>query len=138
MHLIVSGQGRWNSPQTSPVTSQQILLKTSRQLHDSSTGSSLGSYGNFEIVPLLCPISVDSCTTSSGTALSEQLRWKSVNITPDNGLEMEATSIREGLEWFTFSKYSKPDFSLDLNDDFPESFAGGSVDIHQQRQNHAW
>jgi hypothetical protein len=33
-------------------------------LHDSGTGSSLGTYGNFEIMPLLCPSGFDTCTTT--------------------------------------------------------------------------
>ena len=32
-------------------------------LHDSGTGSSLGTYGNFEVMPLLCPNGFDTCTT---------------------------------------------------------------------------
>lgn len=48
----------------------------------------------------------------------------------DNNLKMEATSTRRaGLERFTFPKGSKPYFVLDLTDDLPASFAGGSLDI---------
>jgi len=43
---------------------------------------------------------------------------------------MEATSTRRaGLERFTFPAGSKPYFVLDLANDLPESFAGGSMDI---------
>lgn len=48
----------------------------------------------------------------------------------DNNLKMEATSTRRaGLERFTFPKNSKPYFVLDLTDDLPATFAGGSMDI---------
>lgn len=51
--------------------------------------------------------------------------------TMDNNLKMEATSTRRaGLERFTFPKGSKPYFVLDLTDDLPASFAGGSMDIN--------
>ena len=43
---------------------------------------------------------------------------------------MEATSTRRaGLERFTFPKDSKPYFVLDLSNDLPASFAGGTMDI---------
>lgn len=48
----------------------------------------------------------------------------------DNDIQMEATSTRRaGLERFTFPNNSKPYFVLDLANDLPESFAGGSMDI---------
>lgn len=43
---------------------------------------------------------------------------------------MEATSTRRaGLERFTFPKKSKPYFVLDLANDLPGTFAGGSMNI---------
>lgn len=43
---------------------------------------------------------------------------------------MEATSTRRaGLERFTFPKNSKPYFVLDLANDLPGTFAGGTLDI---------
>jgi hypothetical protein len=33
-------------------------------LHDSGTGSSLGTYGNFEVMPLICPGGFETCTTT--------------------------------------------------------------------------
>lgn len=105
-------------------------------LHDSGTGSSLGSYGNFEIMPLLCPQGFDSCTTT----LNNRLRLRKPNTddaapgyftsTLNNDIKMEATSTRRaGLERFTFPKGSKPYFVLDLSNDLPASFAGGVMDI---------
>ena len=52
------------------------------------------------------------------------------SLTLDNDIKMEATSTRRaGLERFTFPTGSKPYFVLDLANDLPESFAGGSMDI---------
>jgi len=43
---------------------------------------------------------------------------------------MEATATRRaGLERFTFPDGSKPYFVLDLANDLPASFAGGSLNI---------
>ena len=47
---------------------------------------------------------------------------------------MEATSTRRaGLERFTFPKGSKPYFVLDLANDLPASFAGGTLDIDAEK-----
>ena len=47
---------------------------------------------------------------------------------------MEATSTRRaGLERFTFPKKTKPYFVLDLANDLPGSFAGGSMNIDPQK-----
>lgn len=53
------------------------------------------------------------------------------SLTLDNGIQMEATSTRRaGLERFTFPKGSgTPFFVLDLGNDLPASFKGGSMDI---------
>ncbi|THH13167.1 hypothetical protein EW146_g7023 [Bondarzewia mesenterica] len=105
-------------------------------LHDSGTGSSLGTYGNFEIMPLLCPGGFDTCTTR--LAARERLRKNNTDdaypgyfsLTLDNDIKMEATSTRRaGLELFTFPQRSTPYFVLDLANDLPASFAGGSLDI---------
>jgi hypothetical protein len=50
--------------------------------------------------------------------------------TLDNDIMMEATATRRaGLERFTFPDGSKPYFVLDLANDLPNSFAGGSMNI---------
>ena len=46
-------------------------------LHDSGTGSSLGTYGNFEILPLLCLGGFDTCTTT--LASRQRLRKKNTD-----------------------------------------------------------
>ncbi|KAF9449192.1 glycoside hydrolase family 92 protein, partial [Macrolepiota fuliginosa MF-IS2] len=105
-------------------------------LHDSGTGSSLGTYGNFEIMPLLCPDGFDTCTTT----LDARERLRKLNTddatpgyfaqTLDNNIKMEATPTRRaGLERFTFPSGSKPYFALDLANDLPVSFAGGELNI---------
>ncbi|KAL9711479.1 hypothetical protein Ac2012v2_004550 [Leucoagaricus gongylophorus] len=105
-------------------------------LHDSGTGSSLGTYGNFEIMPLLCPHGFDTCTTTLDTR--ERLRKKNTDdaspgyfsLTLNNDIRMEATATRRaGLERFTFPSGSKPYFVLDLANDLPVSFAGGELTI---------
>ena len=54
--------------------------------------------------------------------------------TLDNDIKMEATSTRRaGLERFTFPNGSKPYFTLDLANDLPESFAGGSLNIDPEQ-----
>jgi len=48
----------------------------------------------------------------------------------DNNIKIEATATRRaGLERFTFPAGLKPYFVLDLANDLPNSFAGGSLKI---------
>ncbi|KAI5120307.1 hypothetical protein M0805_005811 [Coniferiporia weirii] len=108
-------------------------------LHDSGTGASLGSYGNFEIMPLICPFGFHTCTTTLQTRAS--LRKNNTDDaspgyfaqTLDNNITIEATSTRRaGLERFTFPKGSKPYFVLDLANDLAGSFSGGRMDINPE------
>ncbi|KAL1728271.1 glycoside hydrolase family 92 protein [Schizophyllum commune] len=105
-------------------------------LHDSGTGSSSGTYGNFEIMPLLCPSGFDTCATR--LAARERYRKNDTDdgapgyfsLTLDNEIKMEATATRRaGLERFTFPDGAKPYFVLDLANDLPGSFAGGQLNI---------
>ncbi|TBU45769.1 glycoside hydrolase family 92 protein [Dichomitus squalens] len=110
-------------------------------LHDSGTGSSLGTYGNFEIMPMLCPGGFNSCKV----LLADRERFRKNNTddaypgyfsqTLDNDIKMEATSTRRaGLERFTFPKGSgKPYFALDLANDLPASYVGGSMNIDPEQ-----
>ncbi|KAJ7652080.1 glycoside hydrolase family 92 protein [Mycena polygramma] len=118
------------------VTDPTQFIRGLSPLHDSGTGSSLGTYGNFEIMPLLCPKGFDTCTTSLNRR--QRLRKPNTDLaspgyfaqTLDNNIKMEATSTRRaGLERFTFPSGSKPYFVLDLANDLPNSFAGGSMNI---------
>ncbi|KAH8994062.1 glycoside hydrolase family 92 protein, partial [Lactarius akahatsu] len=106
-------------------------------LHDSGTGSSLGTYGNFEIMPLICPGGFDSCAPNLRGG-RERLRKNNIDdatpgyfsLTLDNSIQMEATSTRRaGLERFTFPKGNTPFFTLDLANDLPGSFQGGNLNI---------
>ncbi|KAF8502129.1 glycoside hydrolase family 92 protein [Russula emetica] len=106
-------------------------------LHDSGTGSSLGSYGNFEIMPLICPGGFDTCTPN--LAGRERLRMNDTDdaspgyfsLTLNNSIRMEATSTRRaGLEQFTFPEGTRtPFFTVDLANDLPRSFKGGNMTI---------
>ncbi|KAJ7267552.1 glycoside hydrolase family 92 protein [Mycena haematopus] len=118
------------------VTDPTQFIRGLSPLHDSGTGSSLGTYGNFEIMPLLCPHGFDTCTTS--LAARQRLRKLNTDLaspgyfaqTMDNNIKMEATATRRaGLERFTFPSGSKPYFVLDLANDLPNSFAGGVMNI---------
>ncbi|KAF8199830.1 glycoside hydrolase family 92 protein [Mycena galopus ATCC 62051] len=118
------------------VTDPTQFIRGLSPMHDSGTGSSLGTYGNFEIMPLLCPHGFDTCTTS--LARRQRLRKFNTDLaspgyfsqTLNNSIKMEATATRRaGLERFTFPSGSKPYFVLDLANDLPASFAGGSMNI---------
>ncbi|KJA20050.1 glycoside hydrolase family 92 protein [Hypholoma sublateritium FD-334 SS-4] len=118
------------------VTDNTQFIRGMSPLHDSGTGSSLGTYGNFEIMPLLCPGGFDTCTTT--LAARERLRKNNTDdaspgyfsLTLDNNIQMEATATRRaGLERFTFPTGSTPYFVLDLANDLPASFAGGNLTI---------
>lgn len=50
--------------ETGYITDETQKVRGLSPLHDSGTGSSLGTYGNFEIMPLLCPGGFDTCTTT--------------------------------------------------------------------------
>ncbi|KAF7297899.1 Glycoside hydrolase family 92 protein [Mycena chlorophos] len=119
------------------VTDPTQFIRGLSPMHDSGTGSSLGTYGNFEIMPLSCPGGFNTCTTR--LAARERLRKNNTDVaspgyfaqTMDNNFLMEATATRRAaLERFTFpSKAGKRYFVLDLANDLPQSFAGGTMDI---------
>ncbi|KAI9062844.1 glycoside hydrolase family 92 protein [Trametes sanguinea] len=122
------------------VTDPTQKIRGLSPMHDSGTGSSLGTYGNFEIMPMVCPHGFNSCPLT----LASRERFRKNNTddaspgyfsqTLDNGIKMEATSTRRaGLERFTFPKGSKPYFVLDLANDLPASFAGGQLDIDPEQ-----
>ncbi|KIY53439.1 glycoside hydrolase family 92 protein [Fistulina hepatica ATCC 64428] len=105
-------------------------------LHDSGTGASSGIYGNFEIMPEVCPNGFYTCPTQ----LLSRERYRKNNtddgypgyftLTLDNDIKMEATATRRaGLERFTFPNDSTPYFVLDLSNDLPDSYAGGNMTI---------
>ena len=110
-------------------------------LHDSGTGSSEGSYGNFCIMPVLCTDnSLDACPTlleprermrKNGT---DQGRPGYFTTTLDNGIKIELTSTRRStLEKYTFPASemkrmgSAPHLVLDWTNDSPGTFRGGEM-----------
>ncbi|EKM54203.1 glycoside hydrolase family 92 protein [Phanerochaete carnosa HHB-10118-sp] len=122
------------------ITDNTQTVRGMSPLHDSGTGSSSGSYGNFEVMPLTCPGGFDTCTTS----LEARERFRKNNtddaspgyfaLTLDNDIKLEATSTRRaGLERFTYPKNSKPYLVLDLANDLPASFAGGTMNIDPEQ-----
>ncbi|KAJ3853174.1 glycoside hydrolase family 92 protein [Lentinula lateritia] len=122
------------------VTDPTQTIRGLSPLHDSGTGSSLGTYGNFEIMPMTCSGGFSTCATM----LSDRETFRKNNTddaspgyfsqTLDNDIKMEATSTRRaGLERFTFPEGSKPYFVLDLSNDLPDSFVGGIMDIDPQQ-----
>ncbi|KAJ1030622.1 hypothetical protein NDA18_001862 [Ustilago nuda] len=110
-------------------------------LHDSGTGSSEGSYGNFCIMPVLCTDnSLDACPTLLEPR--ERMRLNGTDIgrpgyfttTLDNGIKIELTSTRRAtLEKYTFPKEemkrmkSTPHLVLDWTNDSPGTFRGGEL-----------
>ncbi|KAL4242672.1 Peptide-N(4)-(N-acetyl-beta-glucosaminyl)asparagine amidase [Abortiporus biennis] len=122
------------------VTDPTQKIRGLSPLHDSGTGSSLGTYGNFEIMPSICPGGFNTCNIT----LVARERFRTNNTddaspgyfaqTLDNGILMEATPTRRaGLERFTFPKGSKPYFVLDFTSDLPASFAGGNMAIDPEK-----
>ncbi|KAI0298528.1 glycoside hydrolase family 92 protein [Russula brevipes] len=118
------------------VTDNTQYVRGLSPLHDSGTGSSLGSYGNFEIMPLICPGGFYACKPN--LAGRERLRMVNTDdaspgyfsLTLNDSIRMEATSTRRaGLERFTFPKGNTPFFTLDLANDSPASFKGGNMTI---------
>lgn len=110
-------------------------------LHDSGTGSSEGSYGNFCIMPVLCTDNkLDACPTlleprermrRNGT---DRGRPGYFTTTLDNGIKIELTSARRStLEKYTFPANemkrmrSSPHLVLDWSNDSPGTFRGGEM-----------
>ncbi|KAF5338528.1 hypothetical protein D9611_013248 [Ephemerocybe angulata] len=109
-------------------------------LHDSGTGSSLGTYGNFEVMPVLCPYGFKTCATTLQARIRKRKNHTDdaapgyFALTLDNNITMEATPTRRaGLERFTFPPYAKSYFVLDLSNDLPASFAGGELNIDPEK-----
>ncbi len=112
-------------------------------LHDSGTGSSSGSYGNFETMPVLCKDgNYDLCPTTLDNRGRLRIAGKDYaepgyfEATLDNGIRMEMTSTRRaGLQRYTFpaSEMSKlnsePFLVQDWTNDLPGTFSGGEMEF---------
>ena len=64
-----------NSHLAGYITDPAERIRGLSPLHDSGTGSSSGTYGNFEIMPLLCPDGFETCTVR----LDDRLRYRKNN-----------------------------------------------------------
>lgn len=117
-------------------------------LHDSGTGSSSGSFGNFESIPVICSNdNFDLCPV----LLDDRKRWREkgkdaaspgyFTTTLNNSVQLETTSTRRaGLLRYTWSQKqlskqnSKTPFVVfDWTDDLPGSFSGGEMDIDPEK-----
>ncbi|KAL1694850.1 glycoside hydrolase family 92 protein [Schizophyllum commune] len=121
------------------ITDATQYIRGLSPLHDSGTGAS-GDYGNFAVMPLLCPSGFATC----GTSWNNRQRYRKANtddgapgyfaLTLDNEIKMEATATRRaGLERFTFPEGAKPYFLIDLANDLTQSFAGGEMNIDAEK-----
>ncbi|CCL98662.1 uncharacterized protein FIBRA_00664 [Fibroporia radiculosa] len=81
------------------VTDPTQKIRGLSPMHDSGTGSSLGTYGNFEIMPLLCPGGYETCTVR----LDDRERYRKNNtdviilaqmLTPATSLKLWTTTSR--------------------------------------------
>lgn len=112
-------------------------------LHDSGTGSSLGSFGNFESMPVVCP---GNDFSACPTTLDARKRWRMpgedyatpgyFTLTLNNSIKMEASSSRRaGLLRYTFPAsiteggILQPHIVQDWTNDAPGRFRGGTIDF---------
>ncbi|KAE8230677.1 hypothetical protein CF326_g4317 [Tilletia indica] len=112
-------------------------------LHDSGTGSSDGSFGNFGVMPVVCQGGhFDKCTTTVDArkrmrAKGKDAAWPGYfSSMLNNSITMEATTTRRaGLQRYTFDKKaldsakSLPHLVFDWTQDNPGSWAGGTIDF---------
>ncbi|KAE8228990.1 hypothetical protein CF326_g6056, partial [Tilletia indica] len=112
-------------------------------LHDSGTGASHGSFGNFGVMPLICQDGqFDKCTTTVDArkrmrANGKDAAWPGYfSSTLNNSITMEATTTRRaGLQRYTFDKKtldsakSLPHLVFDWTQDNPSTWAGGTIDF---------
>jgi predicted alpha-1,2-mannosidase len=113
-------------------------------LHDTGTGSSSGSFGNFESMPVICD---NDDYINCPTSLDHRKRQRRpgtdyaspgyFTTTLNNSIIMEATSTRRaGLLRYTFSapslakqKAKEPFVVFDWTNDLPGTFRGGEMRI---------
>lgn len=116
-------------------------------LHDSGTGSSLGSFGNFGSLPVVCPANdFAACPTT----LDARKRWRLpghdfaspgyFTLTLNNSIKMEASATRRaGLIRYTFPASVleggrlQPHIVQDWTNDAPGRFRGGTIDVDPEQ-----
>lgn len=117
-------------------------------LHDTGTGSSSGSYGNFCIMPVLCnDDDLDLCPTlieprhqNRSHEVEDVGRPGYFSSQLDNGIKIELTSTRRAtLERYSFpvdrlkEQRSSPHLVLDWTNDSPGTFRGGEMTADWKR-----
>lgn len=125
------------------VTNVSAPVRGMSMLHDSGTGSSLGSFGNFESMPVVCPgNNFAACPTTLDARKRKRMPGKDYaspgyfTLTLDNSIRMEASSTRRaGLLRYTFPASLleggalQPHIVQDFTNDAPGRFRGGSIDF---------
>lgn len=114
-------------------------------IHDTGTGSSSGSFGNFESMPVICTNdNYQLCPTTLDNRKRKRAKGKDIAIpgyfstTLNNSIRMEATSTRRaGLIRYTFPQSAlekqnakNPHLVMDWSNDLPGTFRGGYMRIN--------
>lgn len=128
------------------ITSLTAPIRGLSLLHDSGTGSSLGSFGNFESMPVVCPGNdFSACPTTLDARKRMRLPGKDFaspgyfTLTLNNSIKMEATSTRRaGLIRYTFPGSTLeggllPHIVQDWTNDAPGTFRGGNIDFDTEQ-----
>lgn len=114
------------------------LVRGMSYLHDSGTGSSSGSYGNFESLPISCP---GNDFNRCKVLLDDRKRKRKAgrdegspgyfSLTLDNGIKMETTATaKSALLRYTYPKDAGTPFVVqDWTNDLPGTFRGGRIDF---------
>ncbi|KAE8215972.1 hypothetical protein CF327_g817 [Tilletia walkeri] len=116
-------------------------------LHDSGTGSGDGSFGNWGVMPVVCPGgNFDKCPTTVEARKRVRSNGKDAaypgyfSSTLNNSIVMEATTTRRaGLQRYTFDQKmldnakSLPHLVFDWTRDNPSSWAGGEIDFDYEK-----
>lgn len=124
------------------VTNVLAPIRGLSMLHDSGTGSSLGSFGNFESMPVVCPGN-DFASCPVTLDARKRLRTPGLDyatpgyftLTLNNSIKMEASSTRRAaLVRYTFPASVlagglEPHIVQDWTNDAPGRFRGGTIDF---------
>ncbi|KAK8117010.1 glycoside hydrolase family 92 protein [Apiospora kogelbergensis] len=117
------------------VSESTELARGISPLHDSGTGSSEGSYGNFCIMPVVCA-GFSQCPALEGPRSLRRVGDGNndtgfpgyFSTTLVNGVQIELASTQAAsLERYTFPAGTMPTLVLDWTDDSPHSFLFGQM-----------
>lgn len=128
------------------ITNTTAPIRGLSLLHDSGTGSSSGSFGNFGSLPIVCPDNdFDQCTTTLDARKRNRMEGKDYaspgyfTLTLNNSIKMEATATRRaGLIRYTFpgsvlAGDLLPHIVQDWTNDATGSFQGGTIDFDRDQ-----